>query len=289
MTIAVTRSAGVTSKAGFQAARAVGAVLAPPIASTSAASRSSISIAGSVRRGHVHSGLRRGHDERDPGPRRGQRQRVGADLVGDVAVGRDPVGADDDRVDQPAGDDRRPGAVDDDPVGTPSSASSTAVIRAPCSSGRVSSATTSSTRPAACSDRTTPSAVPHSTQASAPALQCVCSRSGPGPHSAASSAAPRSPIARQAATSSSSTARAAASTASGPAGSGGQRAAHPDGEVHRGRPGRGEPVGRGGQLGAGQRAGGQRDAQRAGHPERGRAAHDEPADRVDERRRRCRS
>jgi hypothetical protein len=41
----------------------------------------------------------RGHVERDPVLLRQHRDRVRTDLVGDVPVGRDAVGADDDRVD----------------------------------------------------------------------------------------------------------------------------------------------------------------------------------------------
>ena len=47
---------------------------------------------------------------------RGEGEGVGADLVGDVAVGGDAVGADDDGVHEAAGDDTGGGAIDDDLV-----------------------------------------------------------------------------------------------------------------------------------------------------------------------------
>ena len=56
-------------------------------------------------------------DERDACPSGGQGQRVGAHLVGHVAVGGDPVGPDDDSVHEAPGDEAGAGAVDDDPVG----------------------------------------------------------------------------------------------------------------------------------------------------------------------------
>ena len=60
---------------------------------------------------------RAGDDERDPGRARGQRVRVRADLVGDVAVGGHAVAADDDRVDLAAAHEPRGGAVDEQLVG----------------------------------------------------------------------------------------------------------------------------------------------------------------------------
>ena len=50
-----------------------------------------------------------------PARRGAERVRVRADLVDDVAVGADPVGAEDHRVDLAAGHQERPGAVDRDP------------------------------------------------------------------------------------------------------------------------------------------------------------------------------
>ena len=114
VTTAVTRSAGVTSKAGLPPTPAGATAGRRPQHLVRARAPRSRSPRRRVSR--VHGRLRRGDDERDAGPGRGQRQRVCADLVGDVAVGGDPVGADDDGVDQPAGDDRRPGAVDDHAV-----------------------------------------------------------------------------------------------------------------------------------------------------------------------------
>ena len=49
----------------------------------------------------VDGGLRGGDHERDARPARGEGEGVGADLVGHVAVGRHPVGPDDDRVGLP--------------------------------------------------------------------------------------------------------------------------------------------------------------------------------------------
>ena len=112
VTSAVTSAAGVTSKAGLRV-RVPGSVrTCPPAERTSSGSRSSIvmsapvGVAGSIVRG------RAGHHERDPGRVRGQRQAVGADLVGHVAVGRHPVAADDHGVDRAGRDQPGRGRVD---------------------------------------------------------------------------------------------------------------------------------------------------------------------------------
>ena len=106
----VMSSAGVTSKAGFQTAVVTSR---PATARTSAPSRCSISISAPVGRRGVQGRARPGDVERDAVMAGGDRQRVGADLVRDVAVGRHPVAADDHRVDpaRPAAPaPRRPGA-----------------------------------------------------------------------------------------------------------------------------------------------------------------------------------
>ena len=59
---------------------------------------------------------RAGDDERDPGGPRGEREAVGPDLVGDVAVGRDAVGPGDHGVGLAAADQPGGGAVDDELV-----------------------------------------------------------------------------------------------------------------------------------------------------------------------------
>ena len=66
---------------------------------TSSAERSSIGIAGAIRRGEVHRRDRRDDVQRDPVPLRQDGERIRADLVGRVAVGRDPVRADEHDVD----------------------------------------------------------------------------------------------------------------------------------------------------------------------------------------------
>ena len=85
---------------------------------------------------------------------------VSSDLVGDIAVGRDPVGADDDDVDLAA---RMSGPAMLSVmtvVPMPSRTSSHAVSRAPCMNGRVSSAKTATFLPCSTAARITPSAVP---------------------------------------------------------------------------------------------------------------------------------
>ena len=104
-------------------------------------------------RGQVDGRRGRRHQERDPGVRAGQGHAHRADLVRGVAVGGDPVGADDRRVDLAAQDRACRGTVGLDVVAGCPPASSQAVRRDPWSSGRVSSAYTRSTRPRACSSR----------------------------------------------------------------------------------------------------------------------------------------
>ena len=106
-------------------------------------------------------------------------QRVGADLVGHVAVGRDAVGAHHHPVHQAAGDQAAGRGVGDHPVGIPARPSSQAVSRAPWSSGRVSSTHTSASRPRSQAAASTPPAVPRPPVASAPVLQWVA-RDRPG-------------------------------------------------------------------------------------------------------------
>ena len=190
VTIAVTRSAGVTSNAGFSARdtrrrRAGPAEVAAPRPS----SRSSISMSSPRGRRQVERRLRRGDDERDPGPRRREGQRVRADLVRHVTVGGDPVGADDARRRRARGRSRDgPAPSTTMRCSMPSSTSSKAVRREPCSSGRVSSAVTDTSAPRSCSARTMPRAVPHSTHASPPALQWVWRRPARTPSSSSRSA-----------------------------------------------------------------------------------------------------
>ena len=92
-------SAGVTSKAGFRTSVPAGAMRTPRTIRTSSALRSSIGMA-------APSGVSRSTElvgardvERDAVASREDGQRVRADLVGRVAVGGHPVGADDDDVD----------------------------------------------------------------------------------------------------------------------------------------------------------------------------------------------
>jgi hypothetical protein len=139
-----------------------------------------------VRRG-VERGARGGDVERDAERVAGRGDARRADLVGDVAVAGDAVGA--------------PSTITSQ--GMPSWVSSQAVRRAPCNQGRVSSASTRTRLPAATAPRTTPRAVPKPAVASAPALQWVRITASSG-----TSAAPWAPIARQAARSSAQIARA---------------------------------------------------------------------------------
>ena len=104
---------------------------------------------------------------------------VGADLVGDVAVGRHTVEPRHDRVDLPAcGSGRRPRRRRTSACSSPSRPSSHTVSRAPWSSGRASHASTRSGRRSA-SAAITPRPVPRPDAARQPELQCVRIVSGP--------------------------------------------------------------------------------------------------------------
>ena len=83
---------------------------------------------------------------------RRDRERVRADLVGDVAVRGDAVRADDAEVDASRAHERRRRAVGEHGHGNARALSSHAVSRLPCSSGRVSSANTSTRLPALARD-----------------------------------------------------------------------------------------------------------------------------------------
>ena len=93
------RRAGVTSNAGFQMLAPSGASRVDPrcVISVGVALLDRDVIA--VGRGEIDRRERRGDVERHVVRVRHHRHRVRADLVGDVAVRRDPVGADDDEVD----------------------------------------------------------------------------------------------------------------------------------------------------------------------------------------------
>ena len=161
-----------------------------PALRTSSGSRSSIAICAPD--GHLRVD-RRGRprdDERDPRGPSGQRQAVGADFVRDVAVGGDPVTADDHGVELAAGDQPSGGGVDRQLVRDPQLRSSYTVSRAPWSSGRVSVAIAPRRPPRRHSSAITASAVPRPGAASAPVLQCVSTRRLP-----ASSSAPLAAIA----------------------------------------------------------------------------------------------
>ena len=98
VTIAATRSPGVTSKAGLRAAKRV--VSSDP-------SRSSIGISSPAARDGSSVERRRDDDERQPVVRREDGETVRPDLVRRVAVGGDPVGARHHEVDLAAGHERR--------------------------------------------------------------------------------------------------------------------------------------------------------------------------------------
>ena len=142
VTSALTSAAGVTSNAGLRH-RVPASVSCAPARRTSSGSRSSISIS-AARAVRVDRRRRPGDDELDPGGARGERQRVRADLIGDVAVRRDAVTADDHGSDRSAGDQAGRGRVDDQLVRDRQPASSYTVSRAPWSSGRDSVASTPS-------------------------------------------------------------------------------------------------------------------------------------------------
>ncbi len=107
VTIAVIRSAGVTSNAGLRAGKR---------SVTSAPSRSSIGIAAPRRRTRVDRRGRGDDHERDAVMTREHRETVRADLVRRVAVRGDPVGAGDHDVDLTGSHPRGRGPVDDDGV-----------------------------------------------------------------------------------------------------------------------------------------------------------------------------
>ena len=104
VTSAVMRLAGVTSKAGLRTGVSGSASAAPPAWRTSSGARSSMAIAAPVGVAGSIEEVGPGDHERDARGGRGQRQRVRADLVGDVAVGGHAVAADDHGVDLAAGD-----------------------------------------------------------------------------------------------------------------------------------------------------------------------------------------
>ena len=91
--IAAISSAGVTSNAGLRAAKRARDLVAGALLDRDLRA---------VARRRVDRRARRGDVERDAVVRRSDGEPVGADLVRGVAVGRDPVGADDDAVDPPA-------------------------------------------------------------------------------------------------------------------------------------------------------------------------------------------
>ena len=119
VTIACTSRAGVTSNAGFAAALPRGAVGTPPTVSTSCGGAVLHHDRGAVGRREVDRRTRRGDHERDAVVVREHGERIGADLVGDVAVRGDAVGAHHHEVDL-APRHQRPGrAVDHDRVRDP--------------------------------------------------------------------------------------------------------------------------------------------------------------------------
>ncbi len=94
--IAVTSSAGVTSKAGFHTAAPGGAARTPPNPADLVGAALLDRNRASVGRIRIHGRARRGDIERHVVRPRREGQAVRADLVGHIAVGRDAVGADDD-------------------------------------------------------------------------------------------------------------------------------------------------------------------------------------------------
>ena len=219
VTIAVTRSAGVTSKARFNARAPRGAVATPPSASTSSSSRTSISMPSpdSVAGSSVDSGA---------ATTNGTPARAAASASGYVPIllAVSPLAAI--RSAPTTTTSARPRAITVGPAESttiwwsiPSSVSSNAVKRDPCRSGRVSSAVTDRNLPRSWRTRTMPSAVPHSTHASAPVLQWVCTRMGAVSVNCSSRSAPRWARARLARTSSSPIATASAITAAAPSSS----------------------------------------------------------------------
>ena len=149
--------------------------------STSPASRISIGIARAVGKREVERRRRHRGVERHAVVARRQRLVVGADLVADVAVGGDAIGADEHDVDAAASQQEAARAVDEHAcAGRRAAASSHAVRLAPCSRGRVSQTQTCTGIPAACARNTGAVAVPQPQVASAPALQWVITLTGPG-------------------------------------------------------------------------------------------------------------
>ena len=206
----------MTSNAGFSARDPSGATRRPPTPSTSSPSRSSISIVVARRRGRVERRLRRGDDERDAGTRRGERQRVGADLVGDVAVGGDAVGADDRR--------RRPARGR-----SPTARRRRRRCGGRCRAARARTPSAGNPAAAAASRRRSPTPGARARAAPArcrgpsptrrtPARRCcsVCARATTRRSSSSSRSAPRSASARLVRTSSSHSSTASATTASTP-------------------------------------------------------------------------
>ena len=154
-----------------------------------------------------------------PARRGAERVGVRADLVDDVAVGADPVGAEHHRVDLAAGHQERPGAVDRDPeLDAPAAPAPTR------SAGRPAAAAGSRWRPrrparrAGAARRPRPGRCRRSPR---PARRC-CSGSAAAaasPHSSAIRSAPRAAIAADAAISSSRTAQRLGQHRVGPSGS----------------------------------------------------------------------
>ena len=141
---------------------------------------------------------------------RGQRQAVGADLVGHVAVGRHPVAADDHGVDRPGRDQPGRGRVDHQLVRDPHAGQLVDGQAGALEEGRDSVAIAITRASRSASSAITASAVPRPGAASAPVLQWVRIRPAPA---AASRSAPWAAIAALAASSSASIARASARAA----------------------------------------------------------------------------
>ena len=99
VTMPVISSAGVTSNAGLRTSVPGGAMRTPRNSRTSSAAALLDHDRRAVRRREVDRARRGADVERDPVPGGEHGQRVRADLVGGVAVGRDPVGTDEDDVD----------------------------------------------------------------------------------------------------------------------------------------------------------------------------------------------
>ncbi len=137
--MAVMSSCGVTSKAGFQTATPSGAVRTPPTWVTSSGCPLLDGDRAAVGERRIDRGEGGGDVEGDPVRPGEDRQAVGPDLVGRVAVGGDPVRADDDQIDFPLLH-QKPAMLSVISVqGIPSRMSSQAVSRAPWRTGRVSS------------------------------------------------------------------------------------------------------------------------------------------------------